>query len=276
MGLKKLKALSNGSRNTVLPDFSEITCTTPEKSLLVDISKNAGRNNSGQITMRHRGGGNKKFYRLIDFKRDKDNIPATVKTIEYDPFRTARIALLFYTDGEKRYILAPQGVTVGQKVMSGAAAEIKPGNCLPLQSIPIGTIVHNIEIVAGKGAQMARSAGVSAQIVAKEGEYAVLKLPSSELRLVRVECKATIGALSNEDNFNVKWGKAGRSRWKGWRPHVRGAAMNPNDHPHGGGEGKCPVGHPSPMSPWGKKTLGKKTRKLKKLSKRLIISRKKK
>lgn len=276
MGLKKLKSITNSTRNTVLPDFSELTTNYPEKSLLRRAKKSAGRNNSGSITSWHRGGGNKRFYRLIDFKRDKDSIPATVKTIEYDPNRTARIALLSYLDGEKRYILAPQGLTVGQKVLSGANADIKPGNALPLLNIPIGTIVHNVEIIVGRGAQLARSAGVSAQIVAKEGNYAVLKLPSQELRLVRVECKATIGALSNEDNFNIKWGKAGKNRWKGWRPHVRGSVMNPNDHPHGGGEGKSPIGRPSPLSPWGKKTLGKKTRKLKKLSNRVIISRKKK
>ncbi len=274
MGTKRLKPVTASSRGTVLSDYADITTDKPEKSLLLRLPKHGGRNFDGSITCRHKGGGNKKFYRIVDFKRNKDDIPATVASIEYDPFRTARIALLSYADGEKRYILAPKGLIVGDKVMSGGKAEIKVGNCLPLANIPIGTIVHSVEMIAGKGAQLARSAGVSTQIVAKEGDYAVLKMPSTELRLVRVECKATIGVVSNEDNFNIKAGKAGRSRWRGIRPTVRGSAMNPNDHPHGGGEGKCPIGHPSPLSPWGKKTLGKKTRKEKKLSKRLIIRRK--
>jgi large subunit ribosomal protein L2 len=276
MGTKKRKAITNSTRNTVLADFSEITSTLPEKSLLMPLKKKAGRNNTGNIISRHRGGGSKKFYRLIDFKRDKDSIPAVVKTIEYDPNRTARIALINYADGEKRYIVAPKGLSVGETVMSGARAEIKSGNALPLLNIPIGTIIHNIELKPGKGAQVVRSAGMSAQIVAKEGSYAVIKMPSQELRLIHVECKATIGAISNEENINIKLGKAGRNRWKGKKPKVRGSAMNPNDHPHGGGEGKSPIGRPSPLSPWGKPTLGKKTRKLKKASSKFIISRKKK
>ena len=276
MGTHKLKAMKNSSRNTILADFAEITTNKPEKSLLVRAKHNAGRNNRGIITCRHKGGGNATFYRIIDFRRDKIGIPAKVVSIEYDPNRTARIALLNYADGAKRYILAPRGLQVNDVISSGPAAEIKPGNSLPLANIPAGTIVHNVELEPGKGAQLARSAGTSIQLMAKEGPHAVLRMPSSELRLVRLECKATIGIVSNEDHFNEKLGKAGRNRWLGVRPTVRGSVMNPCDHPHGGGEGKCPIGHASPLSPWGKKTLGKKTRREKKLSGKLIIRRRKK
>ncbi|MDR1997341.1 MAG: 50S ribosomal protein L2 [Candidatus Margulisbacteria bacterium] len=276
MGLKKLKSIHNASRNTILYDFAEITASKPEKSLLAAARKTSGRNNQGKITCRHKGGGNKNFFRIIDFKRDKDNIPAKVVSIEYDPNRTARIALLSYADGEKRYILAPRSLSVNDILQSGADADIKPGNALPLGSIPVGTVVHNVELIAGRGAQLARSAGVSIQLMAKEGDYAVLRMPSSELRLVRLECRATVGTVSNEDHFNIKLGKAGRARWKGLRPEVRGSVMNPVEHPHGGGEGRAPVGHPGPMTPWGKPALGKKTRKLKKPSTKLIIRRKKK
>ena len=276
MGLKNIKSIHNASRNTILDDFSDITTDKPEKSLLVVARKTSGRNNQGKITCRHKGGGNKKFFRQIDFSRDKDNVPAKVVSIEYDPNRTARIALLSYIDGEKRYILAPRGLKVNETLMSGTEADIKPGNALPLGMIPVGTTIHNVELIAGKGAQLARSAGTSIQLMAKEGGYAVLRMPSSELRLVRLECRATIGVVSNEDHFNFKLGKAGRARWKGLRPEVRGSVMNPVEHPHGGGEGRAPIGHPGPMTPWGKPALGKKTRKLKKISTKLIIRRKKK
>ncbi|MDR2430778.1 MAG: 50S ribosomal protein L2 [Candidatus Margulisbacteria bacterium] len=276
MGLKKIKSIHNASRNTILADFAEITARRPEKSLLSAAKKTAGRNNQGKITCRHKGGGGKRFFRRIDFIRDKDHIPARVVSIEYDPNRTARIALLSYADGEKRYILAPRGLQVNDSLLSGAEADIKPGNALPLGSIPVGTVVHNVELAAGKGAQLARSAGVSIQLMAKEGDYAVLRMPSTELRLVRLECRATVGVVSNEDHFNIKLGKAGRARWLGLRPEVRGSVMNPVEHPHGGGEGRAPVGHPGPMTPWGKPALGKKTRKLKKPSTKLIIRRKKK
>ncbi len=276
MATKERKSITNSSRNTVLLTFEELTKNKPEKSLVVKYKKNSGRNNQGRITCRHKGGGSKKFYRLIDFKRDKDNIPAKVQSIEYDPNRSAFISLLAYNDGEKRYILAPKGIKVDDELMSGPQAEIKIGNSLPISNIPIGTVIHNIELVAGKGAQIVRSAGSSAQIVAKEGEYAVIKMPSSELRLVRIECRATIGVVSNEDYGNTSKGKAGRNRWLGIRPTVRGSAMNPNDHPHGGGEGCSPIGHASPRSPWGWKTLGKKTRKDKKPSGRLITRRRNK
>ncbi|GBR72406.1 50S ribosomal protein L2 [Candidatus Termititenax spirochaetophilus] len=276
MGTRRLKPIHNASRNTILYDFAEITTSKPEKSLLTVAKNKSGRNNQGKITCRHKGGGNKNFFRAIDFKREKDNVPAKVVSIEYDPNRTARIALLNYTDGEKRYILAPRGLKVNDSLMSGTEADIRPGNALPLGSIPVGTVVHNVELTAGKGAQLARSAGVSIQLMAKEGDYAVLRMPSSELRLVRQECRATIGIVSNEDHFNIKLGKAGRARWLGLRPEVRGSVMNPVDHPHGGGEGRAPVGHPGPMTPWGKPALGKKTRKKKKPSTKLIIRRKKK
>ena len=242
-------------------DFSEITKSTPEKSLLVSLSKNSGRNNQGKITVRHRGGGAKKKYRIIDFKRNKDGIPATVIGIEYDPNRTANIALISYADGQKAYILAPAGLTDGMKVMNGPEAEVRVGNCLPLANIPVGTQVHNIELHPGKGGQLVRSAGVGAQLMAKEGGKAMVRLPSGELRYVRLDCKATIGVVGNSDHSNVQLGKAGRTRHLGIRPTVRGSVMNPCDHPHGGGEGKSPIGRPSPVTPWGKPAMGYKTRK---------------
>ncbi len=271
--MKYYKPRSAGSRHKTVLDYNEITTTTPEASLLVPQKQNAGRNNSGQITVRHRGGGVKHHYRKIDFKRDKDTVPATVATIEYDPNRTALIALLNYADGEKRYIIAPVGLVVGQVIRSGSDAEIRPGNCLPLKDIPVGTVIHNIELIKGKGAQMIRSAGSSAQLVAKDGDYAVIKLMSGELRRVFIECKAVVGQVSNSDRRNVALGKAGRKRHMGWRPTVRGSVMNPNDHPHGGGEGKCPVGRPSPVSYTGVPALGYKTRNRKKVSGRFIIRR---
>jgi large subunit ribosomal protein L2 len=252
--------------------FEEITRDTPEKSLLAPLKKAAGRNVRGKITVRHQGGGHKRMYRMVDFRRDKVGIPARVATIEYDPNRTARIALLVYADGEKRYILAPLGLSVNDRVMSGPDAEIRNGNALPLDRIPLGTEVHNVELYQGRGGQLARAAGTSAQLIAKEGVHATLRLPSGELRLVRRECTATIGQLGNVEHANIKLGKAGRSRWMGIRPSVRGSAMTPRDHPHGGGEGKAPIGHPSPKSPWGKPTLGKKTR-LNKLTSKYIVRR---
>ena len=255
-------------------DFSEITKTTPEKSLLVSKSKTAGRNNQGKITVRHHGGGAKQKYRIIDFKRnDKDGIKATVNAIEYDPNRSANIALLFYADGEKRYIIAPYKLAVGDVLMNGPEAEIKIGNCLPLQNIPVGTQVHNIELYPGKGGQLVRSAGLSAQLMAKEGKYATLRLPSGEMRMVPIQCRATIGVIGNGDHNLVNIGKAGRKRHMGIRPTVRGSVMNPNDHPHGGGEGKAPVGRPGPCTPWGKPALGLKTRKKNKQSNKLIVRR---
>ncbi len=271
--MKLFKSTSPGVRHKSVLDFDEITTTTPEKSLLVAQKQNAGRNASGQITVRHRGGGNRHFYRIIDFKRDKDNIPARVASIEYDPNRTARIALLHYQDGEKRYIVAPLGLTVGQIISSGDNAEVRPGNCLPLRTIPVGTVIHNIELMRGRGAQLVRSAGSSAQLVAKDGDYAVIKLSSGELRRVHLECRAVIGQVSNIESWNVSLGKAGRKRHMGWRPTVRGSAMNPNDHAHGGGEGKCPIGRPSPVSYTGVPALGYKTRNRKKVSTRFIIRR---
>jgi len=252
--------------------FEDITRTKPERSLLTDKRKKAGRNSYGKVTVRHRGGGVKQAYRLIDFKRDKHNIPARVAAIEYDPNRTARIALLFYADGEKRYIVAPVELSVGDTVVSGPAAEVRPGNCLPLANMPLGTTVHNVELQPGKGAQMVRSAGTSAQLLAKEGEYATLRLPSGEMRKVRQTCYAVVGQVSNIDHANVKLGKAGRKRLKGIRPTVRGTAMSPRDHPHGGGEGRAPIGMPGPKSPWGKPTLGYKTRR-NKVSDPLIVRR---
>ena len=255
-------------------DFSEITKTTPEKSLVVSLKKNAGRNNQGKITVRHRGGGNRKKYRLIDFKRNaKDGIPAKVVAVEYDPNRTANIALICYADGEKSYILAPQGITVGQEIMSGAQAEARTGNCLPLANIPVGANVHNIELVPGRGGQLVRSAGNSAQLMAKEGKYATLRLPSGEMRMVPIDCRATMGIVGNGDHNLINLGKAGRTRHMGIRPTVRGSVMNPNDHPHGGGEGKAPVGRPGPCTPWGKPALGYKTRKHKKQSNKFIVRR---
>jgi len=251
-------------------DFEEITKTEPERSLLAPLYQKAGRNVRGKITVRHRGGGHKRKYRVIDFKRDKIGIPARVNSIEYDPNRTARIALLVYADGEKRYIIAPLGLQVGDAVMSGEDAEIRVGNALPLERIPLGTLVHNIELYPGRGGQMVRSAGTSAQVLAKEGEYVTLRLPSAEMRLVRKECMATVGEVGNVDHGNIKLGKAGRKRWLGRRPAVRGSAMSPRDHPHGGGEGRSPIGMSSPKSPWGKKTLGKKTRRNKATDKYIV------
>ncbi|MCR5116929.1 MAG: 50S ribosomal protein L2 [Lachnospiraceae bacterium] len=273
MGIKTYNPYTPSRRNMTGLDFSDITKSTPEKSLCVAIPKNAGRNNQGKITVRHQGGGNKKKYRIIDFKRLKDDVPATVAAIEYDPNRTANIALLNYADGEKRYILAPVGLTVGMKVMNGKNAEIRIGNCLPLSEIPIGTQVHNIELYPGKGGQLVRSAGNSAQLLAKEGKYATLRLPSGEMRMVPLVCRATIGTVGNVEHSLVNIGKAGRKRHMGIRPTVRGSVMNPNDHPHGGGEGRTSIGRPGPSTPWGKPALGLKTRKAKKASNKLIVRR---
>ncbi len=273
MGIKTYNPYTPSRRNMTGSDFSEITKATPEKSLLASKKKNAGRNNQGKITVRHHGGGNRQKYRIIDFKRQKDDIPAKVVGIEYDPNRTANIALICYADGEKAYILAPEGLKVGMKVMNGVNAEIRTGNCLPLSGIPIGTMVHNIELMPGKGGQMVRSAGNGAQLMAKEGKYATLRLPSGEMRMVPVECRATIGVVGNGDHNLVNWGKAGRIRHMGIRPTVRGSVMNPNDHPHGGGEGKTSIGRPGPCTPWGKPALGLKTRAKKKSSNRLIVRR---
>ena len=273
MAVKKFRPTTPSRREMTMATFEEITTNVPEKSLLVSLSKNAGRNAQGKTTVRHRGGGAKRKYRVIDFKRNKDGVVGTVATIEYDPNRTAYIALVVYADGEKRYIIAPAGLKVGDKVESGADADIKPGNALPLKNIPVGTVVHNVELQVGKGAQLVRSAGSSAQLMAKEGNYATLRLPSGEMRYVRIECRATIGTVSNATNDIINLGKAGRKRHMGWRPTVRGSVMNPNDHPHGGGEGKSPVGRPSPVTPWGKPALGYKTRKNKKCSDRFIIKR---
>ena len=273
MGIKSYNPYTPSRRNMTGSDFSEITKSTPEKSLLASKKKTAGRNNQGKITVRHHGGGNRQKYRLIDFKRNKEGIPAKVIGIEYDPNRTANIALICYADGEKAYILAPQGLTDGMTVMNGAEAEIRVGNCLPLSAIPVGTQVHNIELYPGKGGQMVRSAGNSAQLMAKEGKYATLRLPSGEMRMVPIVFRATIGVVGNGDHNLINLGKAGRKRHMGIRPTVRGSVMNPNDHPHGGGEGRAPVGRPSPMTPWGKPAMGLKTRKKKKQSNKLIIRR---
>ena len=272
MPIKKYKPTSPGRRGMTGDTFEDITRTRPERSLLTDKRKKAGRNSYGKVTVRHRGGGVKQAYRIVDFKRDKHNIPAKVATIEYDPNRTARIALLFYADGEKRYIIAPVELKVGDTVVSGPAAEVRPGNCLPLANMPLGTTVHNVELQPGKGAQMVRSAGTSAQLLAKEGDYATLRLPSGEMRKVLQTCYAVVGQVSNIDHGNVKLGKAGRKRLKGIRPTVRGTAMSPRDHPHGGGEGRSPIGLPGPKSPWGKPTLGYKTRR-NKVSDPLIVRR---
>ena len=271
MALRSFKATSPGVRQMTVSSFEEITTNKPEKSLLVPLKKNAGRNSYGRITVRHQGGGHKRKYRIIDFKRTKDGVPARVATIEYDPNRSSRIALLHYLDGEKRYILAPAGLKVGDMVYSGPDADIKTGNALPLANIPVGTLLHNIELHPGRGGQICRSAGVSAQLMAKEGKYALLRLPSGEVRKVLLTCRATIGVVGNHEHANINIGKAGRTRWMGVRPTVRGSVMNPNDHPHGGGEGKAPVGRPSPMSPWGKKTAGNKTRSKKARSNKLIV-----
>jgi len=275
MPVKIYKPTSPGRRGMSGFDFEEITKTKPEKSLLAPLHKKAGRNVRGKITVRHRGGGHKRRYRVIDFKRDKIGIPARVASIEYDPNRTARIALLFYADGEKRYIIAPLGLRVGDVLASGPEAEIRVGNALPIANIPAGTLIHNIELKLGKGGQLVRSAGCSAQLLAKEGKYAHVRLPSREVRLVHQACMATIGQIGNTEHGNIRLGKAGRKRWMGWRPAVRGSAMDPKAHPHGGGEGRSPIGMPSPKSPWGKPTLGKKTRKRKDTNKWIVRRRSK-
>lgn len=273
MGIRKYKATTNGRRNMNGYDFAEITKTTPEKSLLAPLKHTAGRNSYGHITIRHRGGGTKRQYRIIDFKRIKDDVPATVKAIEYDPNRTANIALLVYADGTKSYIIAPKGLKVGMTVQSGPDADIKVGNALPLKNIPVGTVIHNIELKPGKGGQLARSAGASAQLLGKEEKYVLVRLSSGEVRMVLATCRATIGTVGNDEHALIIKGKAGRTRYAGQRPHVRGSVMNPNDHPHGGGEGRTPIGRKSPMTPWGKKALGVKTRKHKKASTKLIVRR---
>ena len=276
MGIKKFKPVTPGRRGMMGYTFEEVTKTEPERSLIVPLKKRGGRNMYGRITVRHRGGGNKRFYRLIDFKRDKRGIPAKVAAIEYDPNRTARIALLHYVDGEKRYIIAPLGLKVGDTVMAGPEAEIRPGNALPIANIPTGTMIHNIELYPGRGGQLVRAAGTSAQLLAKEGDYAHIRLPSGEVRLVRQECYATIGQVGNVEHANIKLGKAGRKRHMGIRPTVRGSAMSPRDHPHGGGEGRQPIGLPGPKTPWGKPTLGYKTRRNKRTDKFIIRRRSKK
>ena len=273
MGIKKYNPYTPSRRHMTGSDFSEITKNEPEKALLVSLKKNSGRNNQGKITVRHQGGGNRKKYRIVDFKRYKDNIPATVIGIEYDPNRSANIALICYADGEKTYILAPEGLTDGMKVMNGPDAEVRLGNCLPLANIPVGTVVHNIELYPKHGGQLVRSAGNGAQLMAKEGKYATLRLPSGEMRLVPAICRATIGVVGNGDHNLINIGKAGRKRHMGIRPTVRGSVMNPNDHPHGGGEGRAPIGRPGPCTPWGKPALGLKTRKTKKASNKLIVRR---
>ena len=273
MAIKKYNPTSPARRFMTVSDFAEITKKSPERSLLAKKDKHAGRNSYGRITVRHRGGGNRRKYRIIDFKRNKDGMPATVIGVEYDPNRSANIALIQYEDGEKAYIIAPEGLKVGDKVTAGANADIKPGNALPLTAIPVGTFIHNVELYPGRGAQLARSAGNMAQLMAKENGLALLRLPSGELRNVPENCMATIGQVGNTDHENVKIGKAGRKRNMGWRPTVRGSVMNPNDHPHGGGEGKSPVGRPGPVTPWGKPALGYKTRKNNKSSDKLIVRR---
>ena len=275
MAIKKYKPTSNGRRGMTTSDFAEITTDQPEKSLLAPLHKKGGRNNQGKLTVRHQGGGHKRQYRVIDFKRDKDGIPGRVATVEYDPNRSANIALINYADGEKRYILAPKGIQVGTEIMSGPEADIKVGNALPLINIPVGTVVHNIELKPGKGGQLVRSAGTSAQVLGKEGKYVLVRLNSGEVRMILSACRASIGQVGNEQHELINIGKAGRSRWKGIRPTVRGSVMNPNDHPHGGGEGRAPIGRKSPMSPWGKPTLGFKTRKKKNKSDKFIVRRRK-
>lgn len=275
MAIKKYKPTSNGRRNMTSSDFAEITTSTPEKTLLQPLKNNAGRNNNGRITVRHQGGGHKRQYRVIDFKRNKDNVVATVQTIEYDPNRSANIALVHYSDGVKAYILAPKGLEVGMTIVSGADADIKIGNALPLENIPVGTVIHNIEMKPGKGGQLIRSAGTSAQVLGKEGKYVLVRLNSGEVRMVLATCRATIGSVGNEQHELINIGKAGRSRWMRKRPTVRGSVMNPNDHPHGGGEGKAPVGRKAPVSPWGQPALGYKTRNKKAASDKLIVRRRK-
>lgn len=276
MGIKRFRPITPSRRHMTSLDFSEITKSKPEKSLVVHLKKHSGRNNQGKITVRHRGGGHKKKYRMVDFKRLKDDIPATVKAIEYDPNRSANIALIFYADGVKSYILAPSGLKIGDKLMNGPNAEISLGNCLPMTHIPLGSAIHNIEMKPGKGAQMVRSAGNSAQLMAREGKMATVRLPSGETRMVPVNCRATLGSVGNSDHELVKIGKAGRKRHMGIRPTVRGSVMNPVDHPHGGGEGKAPIGRPAPSTPWGKPALGYKTRKKNKHSDKYIVSKRKK
>ena len=273
MGIKTYTPYTPSRRNMTGSDFTEITKVAPEKSLTVSFKKHAGRNNQGKITVRHHGGGNRRKYRIIDFKRNKDGIVATVMSIEYDPNRTANIALICYADGVKSYILAPEGLKVGDKLMNGPEAEVRIGNCLPLEKIPVGAEIHNIELYAGKGGQLVRSAGLAAQLMAKEGKYATLRLPSGEMRMVPLNCRATVGTIGNGEHSLVKIGKAGRKRNMGIRPTVRGSVMNPNDHPHGGGEGRAPVGRPGPCTPWGKPALGLKTRKKNKQSNKLIVRR---
>lgn len=276
MSVKQFKPTSAGTRGMSKLESADITTDKPYKPLLEKKVRRAGRNNYGRVTVRHQGGGHKQAYRVIDFKRNKSGVPGTVATVEYDPNRTVRICLVHYADGEKRYILKPEGLNVGDAVMAGPESEIRPGNALPLKNIPLGTFVHNVELVPGKGGQMIRSAGTGAQLVAKEGETVTLRLPSSEMRRFRADCYATVGVLANSDRKNVKIGKAGRKRHMGIRPTVRGSVMNPVDHPHGGGEGKAPIGRPSPVTPWGKPTLGYKTRKPKKASDKLIVRRRQK
>ena len=273
MSIKVYKPTSNSRRNMSVTDYSELSKVAPERSLLEPLKNKSGRNNYGRITVRHRGGANRRKYRVIDFKRSKFDVPAEVVSLEYDPNRSAHIALIKYEDGVKSYILAPAGLKVGDKVMAGPDADIKPGNALPLINIPTGTVIHNVELYPGRGGQLARAAGNAAQLMAKEGEYALLRLPSGELRKVPATCMATVGQVGNLDHENVKIGNAGRKRHMGWRPTVRGSVMNPNDHPHGGGEGKAPIGRPGPVTPWGKPALGYKTRKTKKASDKLIVKR---
>ena len=274
MAIKSYKPTTNGRRDmTVLVYKEEITCDTPEKSLLAPVASKGGRNNTGRITVRHQGGGAKRKYRIIDFKRNKDNIEATVKTVEYDPNRSANIALVCYADGEKRYIIAPKDLKVGQKIVSGEQVDVRVGNCMPLMNMPVGTIIHNIEMHPGKGAQLVRSAGASAQILGREDRYVLVRLTSGEVRKILGVCRATIGVVGNADYMNVNIGKAGRTRYMGIRPTVRGSVMNPNDHPHGGGEGRAPIGRKAPLTPWGKPALGKKTRDTKKKSNELIVRR---
>ena len=275
MGVKHFKAYTPSRRNMTVSTYEEVTKKSPEKSLLAKKKKYAGRNSYGRITVRHQGGGNRQKYRIIDYKRKKDDMEATVIGIEYDPNRSANIALIEYQDGTKSYILAPKGLTDGDKVMSGPNADIRVGNCLPLENIPVGTLVHNVELNPGQGGKLVRSAGQEAQLMAKEGKYAHLRLPSGEMRLVSARCRATIGTIGNSDHENIKLGKAGKTRHLGIRPTVRGSAMNPNDHPHGGGEGKAPIGHAGPLTPWGKPALGYKTRNKKKLSNKFITKRRK-
>ncbi|KKK33429.1 50S ribosomal protein L2 [Salinicoccus sediminis] len=275
MAIKKYKPTTNARRNMTGSDFAEITSTTPERTLLQPLPKKAGRNNQGKMTVRHKGGGHKRQYRVIDFKRIKDGVPGRIATIEYDPNRSANIALVVYADGAKSYILAPKGVKVGHEIMSGPDADIKTGNAMALQDIPVGTTIHNIELKPGRGGQLVRSAGANAQVLGKEGKYVLVRLRSGEVRMILATCRATIGSVGNEQHELINVGKAGRSRWKRQRPTVRGSVMNPNDHPHGGGEGRAPIGRPSPMSPWGKPTLGKKTRRGKNRSDKLIVRKRK-